>query len=155
MSRKNNSLKNIILVLILSFFLNLLWELSHSLLYNWNASPLQNTVQFYVPKILISSLGDVMYFFIILLVVSLFKKGFYWISKPDKKSYILLIVLGIIFAFFIEVKAKMLGLWAYNQYMPLLFGIGITPLLQLAVTSFLSLYLVNNFIFKMKGGNRK
>ncbi len=152
MKEKNNTPKIIVAVLVVSFFLNLLWEVAHSLLYDWNDLPLQNTVQFYVPKILMASLGDVMYVFIILLLLSLFRRGFIWILNPKGRDYVSLIMWGILFAIFIEIKAETLGLWSYNSYMPLIFGIGLTPLIQLAITSSVSLFIINNF---MKGGNKR
>ena len=151
MVKKNNNLIIAGMILVISFFINLLWEVAHSLLYDWNALPLQNSVQFYVPKILLASLGDVMYIFIILLLLSLFRRGFAWMNNTIKKDYISLAMWGILFAIFIEIKAQTLGLWSYNSYMPLIFGIGLTPLIQLAITSTLSLYIVNKVI--MKGGN--
>lgn len=154
MIKKRNSFAMIIIVLVISFFLNLLWEVAQSPLYDWNALPLQNNVRFIIPKILLCTLGDVMYIFIMLLLISLFRKGFLWVMKPGKVDYIALVTLGIVFAVFIEIKAKVLRLWSYNSYMPLVFGIGLTPLIQLAITSMLSLFIANKVIFKMKGGNK-
>lgn len=152
MSKKENKSRLVIMVLVVSFFINLLWEVAHSLLYDWNVFPLQNTVQFYVPKILLASLSDVMYLFIILLLISLFRRGFVWISNPKGRDYVSLVMWGILFAIFVEIKAQTLGLWSYNQYMPLVFGIGLTPLIQLALTSSLSLFIISRFV---KGGNKK
>lgn len=137
-------------ILVISFFLNLFWEVSHSLLYDWSKAPLQNSVNFFIPKILIATLGDVFYIFIILLIISLFRKGFNWVIYPKRADYIVLITLSLIAAVFAEVKAEFFGLWHYNSYMPLIFGIGLTPLIQLAITSFLAVFIASRFICKNK-----
>lgn len=135
----------ILSVAIVSFFINLFWEVSHSLLYNWNALPLQNDVYFYISKILFSTLGDVMYLAIICLIISIFKGKISWIYYSKKSDYILLVILSLLFAIFIEIKANILNLWSYNQYMPQLFGLGLTPLIQLAITSSLTIMILNKF----------
>lgn len=133
----------ILSIIIISFFLNLIWEISHSVLYDWNASPLENSVYFYVPRILMASLGDIVYILIIFLLVSAFNGDLFWIYSLKYSDYLLLIAFGITFAIFIEIKASVLNLWSYNQSMPTILGIGITPLIQLAITSILAVLIVN------------
>lgn len=140
----------ILFAAIISFFINLLWEVLHSLFYDWNALPLQNDVYFYIAKILLSTLGDAMYVVIIFLTRSIFRRKISWIYSPKKSDYILLLALGLLFATFIEIKANLLKLWSYNQYMPQLLGIGLTPLIQLAITSILTLIILNKFICNQK-----
>ena len=143
----------IVSLIIISFFLNLFWEILHSLLYDWNILPHENNVYFFIPIILFATLGDVFYILIIFLLWSVVKKNVSWIYLPKGIDYIALSFFGIIFALFIEIKAKFLNLWQYNQYMPQIFGIGITPLIQLAVTSSLSLLIVNYYISNKRGIN--
>ncbi|NCO11617.1 hypothetical protein CO038_04790 [Candidatus Pacearchaeota archaeon CG_4_9_14_0_2_um_filter_39_13] len=142
-------------ILVISFFLNLLWEISHSLLYDWSKAPLRDGVNFFVPRILISTIGDVFYIFIILLIISLFRRGFNWTIYPKKTDYTYLVILGLFIAILIEIKAGLLNLWSYNQYMPLIFGIGLTPLIQLAITSSLAVLIASRFICKNKVKGRK
>ena len=140
-------IKKIILFFLLAFLLNLLWEVSHSPLYNWNSLPLQNSVYFYVPTILLNSLGDLMYISIIFLIISAINKKFSWISSPKKKHYLFLAIFSLILSILIEIKGIfILNKWSYSSFMPLVFGIGISPLLELAVTSCFSLWLCNYFI---------
>ena len=140
---KHKIWKIFLIIFILAFFLNLLWEVSHSLLYDWNTLPLENIVSYCVPKILKSTLGDGFYITLIFIINSLFRKNLKWINKPKKIDYVILIILGVIFAIFIEIKAKIFNLWAYNQYMPTIFGIGLTPLIQLAIVSILVLLIIS------------
>ncbi|MEK6893857.1 MAG: hypothetical protein AABX10_00160 [Nanoarchaeota archaeon] len=134
--------KRIIMFLAVSFFLNLFWEVAHSVLYDWNSSPLINSVYFFVPKILSATLGDALYIFIMILIISLFSKDFIWLDKPAKAHYLSLILLGLIFTVLIELNAKYLNLWIYLPSMPLIFGLGVSPLVQLAITSTLSLFII-------------
>lgn len=136
--------KKIILFLLLAFLLNLLWEVSHSYLYNWNSPPLQNSVYFYIPTILLSTFGDLLYILVMFLVISAIEKKFSWINLPKRKHYFIFLIFGIILAIFIEIKGVyILNKWSYSSSMPTLFGLGISPLLQLAITSSLSLWLSN------------
>lgn len=133
-------------VLLLMFFLlSLLWEVSHSLLYDWNTLPLKNDVYFYIPKILGATLGDFFILSFIFLGISLLNKNLIWIYKPSILDYSLIIISGIIISIIIEIRGiYFLGKWSYNTFMPTIFGMGITPLIQLAVTSLLALLVVKN-----------
>ncbi len=117
-----------------SYLLNLLWEVAHSMLYNWNISPLKNDVYFYIPKILQATFADALIISGIFLLNCLFRKGCKWIFMPKRADYLLFISAGLISSIIIEVNALSRGLWAYSQHMPLVFGIGLTPLIQLAIT---------------------
>ena len=83
-----------------------------------------------------------MYVSIIFGIVSLWNKWFRWVDRLRKRDYVLVVVLGVLFAVFVELKAAYLGKWSYTSVMPTIFGIGISPLLQLAVTASLALWIV-------------
>ena len=134
--------KQLILLLILFFLLNLFWEVSHSLLFDWNQPPLQNNVEFYIQRILFSTFGDLVILTIMFAIISLKNKSWKWINKPSRIDYVLVIILGTIFAIFIEIRASIQGRWHYNQFMPTIFGIGLTPLVQLFTIALLALWLI-------------
>lgn len=125
-----------------SFFLNLFWEVLHSALYNWNIPPLINSVGYYIPRILQSTLGDAVMISIIFFANALISRDIFWFLHPQAKNFALLIVLGIGFALFIELRAMAENRWSYSEYMPLLFGVGLTPLVQLAITSIFTVCIV-------------
>jgi len=125
------------LLILLVFLFNLFWEYLHSGLYV--SSMLEES---YWKTILLASLGDVMYVGLIFVIVSLKNNGLRWIEKSRKVDYILIWILGILIAIFVELKAAYLGKWSYTSVMPTIFGIGISPLLQLAVTASLALWIV-------------
>ncbi len=137
------NLKLLLSVFLIAFLLNLLWENLHSLLYLWNILPLKNDVYFYVYKILKASVIDAFLIVFIFLLNSLYRKNFNWVKEVKRGDYLLFLFLGLIFAVIIEIKAKILNLWSYSESMPLVFGIGLTPLIQLAVTGAITLKIVN------------
>src|SRR3989344_892529 len=56
-------------------------------------------------------------------------------------DYALISLLGLCVAVLVEYKAMLMGLWEYAPAMPTLFGLGISPLLQMAVLLPLSAYI--------------
>ena len=138
-----NQHRQIILMIILSFLLNLLWEVAHSMLYNWNKLPLQNNVYFYVPRILSATLGDLTILTLILIGVTLINKNLKWINAPSKADYFVITLGAIVIAIIIEIRGVyFFGRWSYNEFMPTIFGIGLSPLVQLAITTLIVIWLV-------------
>ena len=134
--------KQIILFLVLAFSLNLVWEVSHSYLYDWDESPLKNNVQFYIPKILGATLGDLVILASIFLILSLIHQNLSWFNNLIPLDYIIITLLGLITAIIIEIRGVyLLNRWSYNELMPIIFGIGLTPLIQIVITTLLALWL--------------
>lgn len=133
--------KQIILLFILFFLLNLFWEVAHSPLYDWDKFPLENNIEFYILRILYSSIWDFIYLSFIFLIISIKNKNYLWLNKPSKIDYIIVILIGIIIAIIVELRAILTGRWFYNEAMLVLFGIGLTPLVQLSVTFLIALWL--------------
>ena len=137
----NKTNKQIILFFILNTFFYLIWEVSHSLLYNWNSFPLENTVEFYVPRILAATLGDIYIAFIIFIGISALNSGFSWMRNQRKRDYSLAIVSAVIISILIEIRGLNLPRWSYNSLMPTILSIGVSPLIQIAIIISLSLLL--------------
>ena len=128
--------KQIFLLLALVFLLNLFWEISHSFLYISNMETLT-----YNLILLRASLGDLIFISVIFALVSLKNKNLNWIKKPSKQDYSTIVLLGLVIAIIIEINAISIGKWSYSNSMPTIFGVGITPLIQLAATSLIALWL--------------
>lgn len=144
MKKENPSGISVVFIIFLfAYLINLLWEVAHSLLYDWNQLPLRNDVYFYIPKILGCALGDAVIILIIFFVNCLFRNGFRWVFLIGKRDYMVFMFLGLLFAVGIEVRAIFLNLWSYSKYMPLVFGIGLTPLIQLSTTGVIVLFLTS------------
>jgi len=105
--------------------LNVIWEFAHCFLYE---TCRQQTWRQNIPLLLTMSLKDAA-----LIVL------FYLIAGG---SAALFLVLALGFAFIDEKVSLRLKRWEYAAAMPTLGGVGLTPLLEIAVTGLLSVWLV-------------
>ena len=135
-------LKNIWIV-VFAFILNIIWEYLHAHLY---ISEMLVTSYNYI--LIRASIIDVLIICFILMFISFKNKEVKWITGPKFMDYLFIIIMGIFIAVIIELNALEKGKWMYKEAMPLIFGIGLSPLIQLAVTSILSLYLFRKLIIK-------
>jgi hypothetical protein len=111
----------------------LLWELLHSTLYETvHGIPLKK----YVSLIIIASVKDGMWIlFLYLISVSLFKNIFIFLNNYQLAFFLFS---TIAFSFLDEKISLKLNRWKYTKNMPKFFGVGITPLLELAITGILT-----------------
>lgn len=136
--------KQIFLLISLVFLLNLFWEVLHTPLY---ASPLNEGFSslgehYYMFVLLYASFIDVLMISMIFGIITLRNRSWKWINKPSFADSIIIVITGFIIAIVIEYRALNTGRWAYGYFMPTIFGIGLTPLIQLATTALLALWLV-------------
>jgi len=143
MEEKNSVPTKIGMIVIFGYFFNLLWEVLHSMLYDWNKAPLVNDIFEFIPRIVFyASIYDAFWVFLAIMVNSGLNRGFKWLYDPQIRDYAVLITGGLIIAIISEISATMWSNeWSYNVYMPQILGIGITPLIQLSFTFALSVYL--------------
>ncbi len=125
------------IVTLIILGLNTLWEFSHYFLY----VDLSGISKY--PHLIIASFTDTFILLGIFAIISLKNKTLNWIKSPKKSDYILTIILGLVIALSIEAINLNLGRWAYTATMPTVFGIGLSPLIQLALTGVISLKIVN------------
>jgi hypothetical protein len=128
--------KKIIFFALIVLILNLIWEFSHYNLYN-DLSGIPPTLH-----LITASFSDVFWIFIIFFFVFLINRGIEWIKNPTKKDYFLIVIFGLVTAILIEIINLNLGRWAYRETMPVIFGIGLSPLVQLFATSLISLLII-------------
>ena len=134
MVSNNKYLRYLSLVLII-LTLNIIWEFLHYQLYI-DLSGIPSTIH-----LLMASGADILIILCVFLINSYINKSLSWIYNPKAKDYLITIIICIIVAIFIELRALSIGRWAYTSSMPTILGIGLSPLLQLALTSILGLYL--------------
>jgi len=111
-----------------SVFLHLIWERAHIHLYT-GYEALEGALPVYV----YASLGDVFYTFLAVGLITLFKRDPLWFRSAKGREYAILALFGFFIALSVEYKAAAFGRWAYADAMPLLFGLGLSPLLQMTV----------------------
>ncbi|MEI7750121.1 MAG: hypothetical protein WCJ25_03895 [Candidatus Moraniibacteriota bacterium] len=122
--------RKIVPIAVLSYVLNLAWEMSQAFLF---APHFSGAVDFIFIHVVVA-FTDVMLTLLILspeffLFDRIFRKGDEW------KRIVLTASLGFLIAVGIERYALSTGMWAYGSFMPILpiLGVGLTPVLQMAV----------------------
>lgn len=123
-------------VAVCAFLLNFLWEYAHLPLYK-DYEALGSGIQLVVW----ASAGDMLYVLFAVLFVALLKRKLLWTKDAKTPEYILLAVYGFCIALFVELKALALHRWAYTAMMPTLFGVGLSPLVQMTLLLPLSAYI--------------
>lgn len=114
----NSTTKKLLIIFISAFILNAVWEHLHSVLYlHYKGEEIMNYMLFR------SALFDA---FIITVFAHFFKN--IWC----------IVVVSIFFAVGLEFWALNVGRWAYTDSMPLMFGIGLTPAIQLGLLAYIS-----------------
>jgi len=124
-----------ILVLV-SFALHLAWERTHIVLYTG-----YEKMKEWLPVFVAASLGDVMYTFFAISLISLFKGTIFWFLSANTMDYIGLALVGFFIAVFVEYKAMVSNRWEYTPRMPRFWGLGATPLIQMTVLLPLTVYI--------------
>lgn len=122
---------------IIALILNIVWEFSHYFLYIDSSGIAK------YPHLLIASLADMVIICIIYGTISAKNKGLNWMQNPRAIDYFLIIFFGLAIAFVNEKINLDLGRWSYTNMMPTVFHIGLSPLIQLALTGALSLKIIN------------
>ncbi|MEN7982461.1 MAG: hypothetical protein ABFQ65_03355 [Nanoarchaeota archaeon] len=135
-------LNRLIPLALVVLILNLFWEFCHYKLY-FDLTGIPSTLH-----LILASFVDVGLVFIIFLLVSLKNKKSDWIEHAKEKDYFFVILFGLILAFIWEFINLQLGRWTYRFAMPLFFNIGLSPLLQLAITGTFSLCIYSYLIKK-------
>jgi hypothetical protein len=134
--------KKIFLVLLPVLILNLIWEFCHYNLY-LDLTGIPSTIH-----LILASFVDVFLVALIFLIISLRHKDCSWTDNPQEKDYSLIIISGLILAFVWELFNLKIGRWEYTSMMPLFFNVGLSPLLQLAITGTIGLIIYNSVIKK-------
>lgn len=127
-------------IFFISSLINLFWEVIHSQLYTTCQKLSLNK---YIPLIIKVSLKDGFWISIFYLI------SFYIFQSTNillnTNQLILFILLALSFSFIDEKISLKMKRWEYTAEMPTIFKVGITPLLELAVTgtlTFLYIFLI-------------
>lgn len=121
---KKEKIRKTIIVFILAFILNLIWENLHSQFYIYYQG--QEITQLILIR---AALFDASFITIVFIVLTNFKIKLWWA-----------IIIGIAFAIFLEHYALATNRWAYTEMMPIIpiLKTGLTPTIQLGLLSIIS-----------------
>lgn len=130
----------------IAFLLNFFWESWHAVfLYNgFEAGGVQAaTLQEFVPFMTRVSLTDAIILTLILLGGCVVWKRWDWYRVMSRNKYMYFLGVALLWAAAIEYKAIFLFQhWSYSERMPTVWGLGLSPLLQLGITGICALGLV-------------
>lgn len=139
------SAKILALVFFAGFITNLIWENLQAPLYQGYEGFIAHFL-FCLGASVIDGVVTVAFYF----VIGLIRNNYSWLIEVRARDILLLFILGAVTAFAFEKWAISSGWWNYNPNMPIIFGVGLTPLIQLPILSVLSIYLI-----KFLAGKRK
>lgn len=147
---KKSFIKEVVLLVlslfIMSFLINLFWEVFHSLLYN---SEHMLNIKYYLVMLLIASLKDGLIILGMYAFVAFLWRDIFWLKRINTIKISLFVFLGLSIATWIEYRAVFLmNKWEYSSSMLTIFGIGFTPLVQLSLTGIISIWLTKKLLYK-------
>jgi len=134
-----------LVVFVSAFLLNFVWESVHAVLFY--AEHASYVASFFTRMVLYASSIDALLILGIFCAGCLFFKGDCWLEHYRGKELLFTILLGFGIATIIEVKALFFEQWSYTALMPTIFGIGLSPLVQLAVTGALSIVITSKLFY--------
>jgi len=134
-------------IFAISFLLNFVWESFHSaFLYEG----MDFAAKKYVLMVSYVSAVDGYLIFGIYLLLSFLWRDIFWLRKMNRKHGYSAFIAGLAIAAVIEYRRVFITMsWRYNQLMPTIFGIGLSPLFQLSITGVTTFWLMRR-IFKWK-----
>lgn len=121
---------------VISFLLHLAWERLHIPLYTG-----YEALEGVLPVYLFATLGDVTYTLLVVVLIAVARRNPLWLTEARFREYAFCATAGFFVALFVEYKAALLGRWEYTDAMPLLFSIGLSPLVQMTALLPLSVYV--------------
>ena len=133
----------LVIFIVIAFILHLSWEVGHSLLYDWNPD-----ISFYIPHISFMALKDALWSVAFFGIMAVVMQDFFWF-KTKKNGWLVIALMGFIFSvIIIEWQALATERWQYNNLMPIvpLFGVGLTPILQMTFLPILSVFTAGRIL---------
>jgi len=127
-----------------AFLTNFLWESLHG--YSLYTDHIIDSDK-YVRMMVYMSFMDAVTILAMYLVCAFFMKDVLWLKELNHKRVVMFFLFGIFVAIAAEYWAVYISHeWHYNQYMPVILGIGISPLLQLSVTGLVAFWLMKRIL---------
>ena len=136
----------LILIFIFSYMVNFIWESLHAVFlyedHDFNAMK-------YVLMVSYVSLIDGFLILGIYLFVAALWRDVVWIQEMNGKQICTVLIAGLLLAAAIEYrKVFVTRTWSYNRLMPTIFGLGLSPLLQLSSTGLWAFWLSGRVLYQ-------
>ena len=131
-------------IILFSFLLNFLWESLHG--FSLYTDHIIDSDQ-YVRMMAYMSFMDALTILAMYLFCVFFMKDVLWLKDLNHRRVIIFFIFGLFVAVVAEYWAVYVTHeWHYNDRMPVMFGIGLSPFLQLSVTGLMSLWITKKMI---------
>jgi len=148
MNRKKIAEATLVLisVFIFSYMVNFIWEALHAVFlyegHDFNAMK-------YVVMVSYVSLMDGFLVVGIYIFVAVLWRDVAWIREMNRKQICTVLLAGLLLAGAIEYsKVFVTRTWSYNRLMPTIFGLGLSPLLQLSSTGLWTFWLSGRVLYQ-------
>ncbi|MEX0918445.1 MAG: hypothetical protein WDZ85_00525 [Candidatus Paceibacterota bacterium] len=142
----NNLLAGILLFATMAYLTNFFWESWHAVYFytgHLGRSFADWPIPDYVRLITYVSTVDIIILLTILLGGTLVWREADWFMTMTWSKYVYFIMFALTVAVWIEIKGVYLfSQWSYLPTMPTVFGLGLSPLIQLPLTGLVSLYFL-------------
>ena len=148
MNRKKIAEAGLVLIsiFIFSYMVNFIWEALHAVFlyegHDFNAMK-------YVVMVSYVSLMDGFLVVGIYIFVAVLWRDVAWIREMNRKQICTVLLAGLLLAAAIEYsKVFVTRTWSYNRLMPTIFGLGLSPLLQLSSTGLWTFWLSGRVLYQ-------
>jgi hypothetical protein len=134
----------VLLIFIFAYMTNFVWESLHAVFlyedHDINAMEYVRMVSY------VSAMDGLLILGIYFFVAALWG-DIVWIRKMNAKQICTVLITGLLVAAAIEYRRVFVtSTWSYNHLMPSLFGLGISPLLQLSATGLWAFWLTGRVL---------
>lgn len=127
-----------------ALILNLIWE-------NVQAPWYEPYVSFaqHFPLCAKASVWDAGYITVLYLGIAGLDRDFFWIRRRRAMNYVLVVIVSLAMAWWIEFDALRDGRWSYGENMPVIFGAGLSSLVQLPLLALLTYEVSRRLPFRL------
>lgn len=131
------------IIFIFSFLINFVWEMWQILFFEGMADAEHSQVVWMCTQ---ASLGDGIIAVIAYASAILVAKNIMWLNEPSNRTFFVYISTGLLITVLFEfASTQVLSRWSYSDSMPMVLGIGLTPILQWVFIPIVVLYFSKNF----------
>jgi len=140
-------------VFLSSYLVNFVWESLHAVFlyegHDFNAKKYVLMVSY------VSAIDGFLILGIYLFVAALWR-DMAWIRNMNAKQIATVLIIGLMVAGAIEYRRVFVTkTWSYDQLMPTVFGLGVSPLLQLSLTGLLAFWLSGRVMYQTEKPKRR
>jgi len=134
------------LTFVFSYLLNFVWESIHSV---WLYGGHNFSADQYVRMVCYVSAVDALLVLGIFFFISLAWRNAFWIKRMNSMHVLVVLLTGILVSGIVEYRAVyVLKEWRYGPNMPIILGIGLSPLVQISMTGLLALWVTGRLLYR-------